>query len=360
MTKRFIWLVALAILFLVHGTAQAEPPPVQKKLPRVVILATGGTIAGTGASSTQTAGYKAATVGVEQMIIAVPQLRNIAQIKAEQVSQIASENMNDEIWLKLAKRINELLRRYDVDGIVVTHGTDTLEETAYFLNLVVRSTKPVVVIGAMRPSTAISADGPMNLYNAVLVAGSEDAMEKGVLITMNDQILGAREATKMSTYGLDAFRAPELGFIGYVHNGEISFYRTPARRHTIHSEFDVTSAKSLPHVDIVYGYAGSARVPIDAFVAANTQGIVHAGTGNGSLSDNAKAGLIDARKKGVLIVRSSRTGSGPVARNGEANDDALDFISSDSLNPQKARVLLMLALTRTRDSKKIQKMFFEY
>ncbi|HET7098132.1 MAG TPA: type II asparaginase [Casimicrobiaceae bacterium] len=326
-----------------------------------MILATGGTIAGTGATSTTTVGYTAATVGVDRLIQAVPELKTVANVKGEQVFQIASENMNNDYWLKLAKRVNALLKQDDVDGIVITHGTDTIEETAYFLNLVVKSKKPVVIVGAMRPSTAMSADGPINLYNAAILAGSEAAVGKGVLVMLNDQINGAREVTKTNTANADTFRSWELGFLGYMQDNKPYFYRQSTRKHTADTEFDVSNLDTLPAVDIVYGYANMNRIPIDAFVAAGDKGIVHAGVGDGSLARPAvEPALVDARKKGVIIVRSSRVGNGIVARNGEAKDDDLDFVVSDTLSPQKARILLMLALTKTNDTKAIQQMFYTY
>ena len=331
------------------------------KLPNVMILATGGTIAGTGATSTTTVGYTAATVAVDRLIDAVPELKKVAVVKGEQVMQIASENMNNEAWLKLAKRVNELLARDDVDGIVITHGTDTIEETAYFLNLVVKSRKPVVIVGAMRPSTALSADGPINLYNATILAGSEEAIGKGVLVILNDQINGAREVTKTNTANADTFRNWEMGFLGYMQDNKAHFYRQSTRKHTVDTEFDISKLDVLPAVDIVYGYANMNRIPIDAFVAAGDKGLVHAGAGDGSLARPAvEPALIEARKKGVIVVRASRVGNGIVARNGEADDDKMDFVVSDTLNAQKARILLMLALTKTSDTKEIQRMFYTY
>jgi L-asparaginase len=330
-------------------------------LANVMILATGGTIAGTGATSTTTVGYTAATVGVARLIEAVPELKKVANVKGEQVFQIASENMNNDNWLKLAKRVNELLAQDDVDGIVITHGTDTIEETAYFLNLVVKNKKPVVIVGAMRPSTAISADGPINLYNAVTLAGSEEAVGKGVLVVLNDQISGARDVTKTNTANADTFRSWELGFLGYMQDNRPYFYRVSTRKHTVDTEFDVSKLESLPQVDIVYGYANMNRIAVDAFVAGGAKAIVHAGVGDGSLARPAvEPALIEARKKGVIIVRSSRVGNGIVARNGEAKDDEMDYVVSDSLNPQKARILVMLALTKTANTKEIQRMFYTY
>lgn len=329
-------------------------------LPRIVILATGGTIAGVGATATTTVGYSAAKVGVERLVSAVPELSGIARVSGEQVMQIASENMTPADWLILSKRVNQLLSRDDVDGIVITHGTDTLEETAYFLNLTVRSSKPVVLTGSMRPSTAISADGPMNLYNAVLLAGSADARGKGVLVTLNDQISAAREVTKTNTTTPDTFKTPDIGFLGYITGGQVLFYRTTTKRHTADSEFDVTKTGALPEVHIIYGYAGVTRSMLDAVVGKGAAGVVNAGTGDGSMSDVMKAAYRDTRRKGVVVVRSSRVGSGLVARNGEVKDDEYDFVTAGNLNPQKARILLMLALTKTKDAKEIQRMFMTY
>ena len=355
---RWLWTLCTVVALLVASPALAREAG---KLANVMILATGGTIAGTGETSTTTVGYTAATVGVQRLIDAVPELKKVANVRGEQVFQIASENMNNEYWLKLAKRVNELLKQDDVDGIVITHGTDTIEETAYFLNLVVKSRKPVVIVGAMRPSTAISADGPVNLYNAATLAASEEAVGKGVLVVLNDQINGAREVTKTNTANADTFRNWELGFLGYMQDNAPHFYRTSTRRHTADSEFDVANLDKLPDVDIVYGYANMNRVAVDAFVNAGDKGLIHAGVGDGSLARPAvEPALIDARKKGVVIVRASRVGNGIVARNGEAKDDELDFVVSDTLSPQKARILLMLALTKTNDTKQIQRMFYTY
>jgi L-asparaginase type II len=347
-------LFACLFLLVLHAGAQAAG------LPNVVILATGGTIAGTGATSTTTVGYTAAKVGVDALIKAVPEMSKIANVSGEQVFQIASESMTNEHWLTLAKRVNALLAQPNVDGIVITHGTDTLEETSYFLDLVVKSKKPVVLVGSMRPSTAISADGPINLYNAVALAGSPEAVGKGVLVALNDQINAAREVTKTNTVTADTFKTTELGMLGYIVSGKAHFYRQSLRKNTLDTEFDVSNLAALPAVDVAYSYANVGTTAIDAFVAAGDQGIVHAGTGDGSLPARTKPALVAAHKKGVIIVRSSRVGQGIVARNGEANDDELDFVVSDTLNPQKARILLMLALTKTHDTKEIQRMFYTY
>lgn len=354
-------LVGLALICLVLFSFQmAFAADAPDKKPNVKILATGGTIAGSGASTTTTIGYTAAVFPVDALINNVPELKTVANVSGEQIAQIASENMTNKVLLKLAKRINELLASDDVDGIVVTHGTDTIEETAYFLDLVVKSNKPVVIVGAMRPPTAMSADGPINLYNSVILAGSKEARGKGVLVCLNDAINSGREVTKTNTFMADTFKAPELGYLGYMQGGKPYFYRESTRKHTTQTEFDITGMTELPRVDIVYGYGNNSRVAVDAFVNAGAKGIVHAGVGDGSLFTETKEGLIDAQKKGVVIVRSSRVGNGITARNGEANDDQLHFVAADSLNPQKARILLMLALTKTNDPSEIQRMFWEY
>jgi len=351
----FVTLCLLVVCLQVVAFA-AEAP----EKPNVVILATGGTIAGAGVSSTTTVGYTAAVTAVDKLISNVPELTKVANVRGEQVFQIASESITMENWLTLAKRVNQLLAQDNVDGIVITHGTDTLEETAYFLDLVVKSEKPVVLVGSMRPGTAMSADGPLNLYRAVILAGTKEAAGNGVMVMLNDTIHSGREVTKTITDRVDTFQAPIIGAIGVFTGDKPVFYRQSLRKNTVATEFDVTNLTSLPRVDIVYHYAGNAGTMIDAAVNAGAKGIVHAGTGNGSIGKAEYPAVENALKNGVVIVRSARVGSGIIARNGEANDDKYGFIASDNLNPQKARVLLMLALTKTTDVNEIQQMFWKY
>lgn len=330
------------------------------KKPVVAVLATGGTIAGRADSDTATIGYKAAVFGVDKLLADVPALAQAAEIRAEQAFQMASENMTPAHWVALGKRAAQVLKDPEVAGVVITHGTDTLEETAYFLHLTLKTDKPVVLTGSMRPATALSADGPLNLYNAVRLAASPEARGKGVLIMLNDAIHPARETTKTNTFATDTFRAPDSGPLGCMQLGRPLFYRLPGRAHTLSTEFDIEALEALPLVEIVYGYAGSHARQVEAAQAAGAGGVVVAGTGNGSLSDGMKAALITARSKGLAVVRSSRTGSGVVTRNGEVDDEALGFAAADNLNPQKARILLALALTRTSDPLLIQGMFERY
>ena len=347
-------LLAAALALSMAGSAFAA------QLPNVAILATGGTIAGTAASSTQVTGYKAGDLAIQTLIDAVPAIKDYANVTGEQIVKISSNNMTDEVLLKLAKRCNELLADPKISGIVITHGTDTLEETAYFLNLTVKSKKPVVVVGAMRPATAISADGPMNLLNAVKLAADPNAQDRGVLIALNDQINAAREGTKTNTTNVDTFQAPTLGVLGVVAGGQNYFLRDTAMKHTHETDFDVSKIDKLPRVDIVYSHASDDRVLVDAAVKAGAKGIISAGSGNGSIHKDAEVGLADAVKKGVVVVRSSRVGSGIVTPQGPENYTKAGFLVSYSLNPQKARLLLQLALTKTSDPKKIQEMFAKY
>ena len=330
-----------------------------KDLPNIVILATGGTIAGSAESATQ-AGYTSGQVGIETMIAAVPGIKDLANITGEQLSNVGSQDMSIEIWFKLTNRINELLATDKVDGIVITHGTDTQEETAYFLNLVVKSDKPVVTTGSMRPSTAVSAEGPLNLYNAVAVAANPKSKGHGVMVVMNDQIHSAQAVTKTNTTSVQTFMSPMQGLMGAVIYGQLEFYRQPHGIHTIDSEFSIEGVKELPRVDIIYMDVGATPDLIDFSIKAGAKGIVIAGVGNG----NMNAAMLETCKKatanGIVVVRSTRVPTGYVLRNAEVNDDENGTIASDELNSQKSRVLLMLALLKKRSPEDIQKLFYTY
>ena len=327
--------------------------------PNIAIIATGGTIAGAGQSQTN-AGYEPAVLPVERLLKSVPQINEIATVTGVQAFQIASQDMTDKYWLMLARKVDELLSTAGTDGVVITHGTDTMEETTYFLNLVIHSKKPVVLTGAMRPPTSLSADGPLNLFNAVAVAASSEAAGKGVLIAMNDTILGAREATKTHTTNTATFQAPVYGALGQVYYGSVHFYRQSTRRHTWQSEFNIEDLKDLPRVDIIYGHENNTADHVNASVRSGVAGLISAGVGNGNQQNVTLKALIEAAKRGITVVRSSRTGSGRVTLGAEVNDEKYGFIVADNLSPQKSRILLMLALTKTRDRDEIQKMFFEY
>ncbi|WP_169754580.1 type II asparaginase [Campylobacter curvus] len=345
--------ICKVVFFMLLGATMAFAKPT------IYILATGGTIAGSGSGALDSS-YTSGTVTVDKLIAAVPEINKIATIKGEQISNIGSQEMNNEVWLKLAKRVNELLNSGKADGIVITHGTDTMEETAYFLDLVVKSDKPVVMVGAMRNSGSLSADGPLNLFNAVNVAMSKDSVGKGVVVTMNDEIHAAREVTKTNTTGVDTFKSPNAGKIGTVFYGNVKYYMTPARKHTTKSAFDIEKIKELPRVDIIFSHSNDNPDFINLAVANGTKGIVNAGMGNGNPFPSALEALGEAVKKGVVVVRDSRVGSGETTMNGEVDDTKYGFLTSDNLNVQKARVLLMLALATTNDKAKIQEFFLTH
>jgi glutamin-(asparagin-)ase len=351
---------ALALLLLLPTALQAKEVETQTKLANVVVLATGGTIAGAGASAANSATYQAAKVGIEQLIAGIPELSKLANVRGEQVMQIASESITNDNLLQLGRRVSELADSKDVDGIVITHGTDTLEETAYFLNLVEKTDKPIIVVGSMRPGTAMSADGMLNLYNAVAVASSKEAHGNGVLVTMNDEIQSGREVSKMINIKTEAFKSP-WGPLGMVVEGKSYWFRLPAKRHTMDSEFDIKNIKSLPDVEIAYSYGNVDDTAYKALAQAGAKAIIHAGTGNGSVSSRVVPSLQALRKDGVQIIRSSHVNAGGfVLRNAEQPDDKYDWVVAHDLNPQKARILAMVALTKTNDSKELQRMFWEY
>jgi L-asparaginase len=329
----------------------------QKKT--IYVLATGGTIAGTGTSGVSSA-YKSGEISVEQLLSAVPEIKDIANIKAEQVANIGSQDMNDAIWLKLAKRVNQLLAQKDVDGIVITHGTDTQEETAYFLNLTVKSDKPVALVGSMRPSTAKSADGPRNIYNAVACVIAPESVGRGVVVVMDDEILGSDDLSKTSTLNVGTFKNPNYGHLGIVYNGKPIYTRSSVKKHTSKSEFDIANVNALPRVEIILSYSNATDLFVKSAIQGGAKGIVTAGVGNGNMTTEMLNALGAAAKKGVAVVRSSRILEGPTAQWDEIDDDKMNFTAAWYVNPYRARVLLMLALTKTTDYKEIQRIFTEY
>jgi len=347
---KFIFL-SIAFLFVGNNiTAQKN----------IYILATGGTIAGAQADP-DNPGYKAGSFNVQDLIDAVPELKTIANLVGEQVSDIGSQDMNDSIWLKLGRRVNELLATPSVDGIVITHGTDTYEETAYYLNLIVDSDKPVVLVAAMRPATSISADGPMNLFMGVVVATHEEAKNRGVLCVMNDEIHYAAEITKTMTVNPATMKSPNRGLAGKVDDEIVRFFSPTVKRHTTNSEFRIAdNLVELPQVDIIYAHSNMKRTLIDAAVKSGARGIIIAGVGDGNMTTEALESCIEYAKKGIIVVRSTRVGSGAVKRNIEVNDDKYGFVAAMELNPQKARILLQQAILQTSDIKEIQRMFDEY
>src|SRR5262245_9423161 len=350
-------LAAVGLITVAVACAQSASQPGKK--PHVVIVATGGTIAGSASSGTS-AGYTSGAVGVDVLIQAVPQMKDLADVTGEQIASIGSQDMNDEVWLKLGKRVNEILAKPDVAGIAITHGTDTMEETSYFLNLVVKSDKPVVLTGSMRPSTAMSADGPLNIYNAVAIAADPKARGRGVLVTVDDDIHSGHDIIKTHTTDVGTMSSGEAGLIGASLFGKDTWFRVPAAVNTSKSEFSITNVTALPRVDIIYAHANMSPDIITSAVQNGAKGLVIAGVGDGNMTAPSVDAIKTVIAKGVVVVRSSRTNGGIIRRNIELNDDQIGTVASMELNPAKARVLLQLALLKTKDPKAIQGYFDRY
>jgi L-asparaginase len=361
--RSFSLVIAIFASGLVGTAACRGQEKASNDLPLVWVLSTGGTIAGAGASSTNVAEYKAGSILGEDLIKAVPEIKQYANVKVEQIVNVSSTDVTLDNLFTLANRINAIFAKDPTAaGVVLTHGTSTLEETAYFLNLTIKHERPVILVGSMRPATAISADGPLNLLNAVRAAISSEARGKGVLVVMNDEINGARDVTKTNTHRVETFRSPELGFLGYVDEDKVTFYRASTKRHTVNSEFDVSNIREFPKVEIIYSYIEPSVIMIHALHSSGVKGMIFAGTGAGvlptSLKEALRTILSSPSEPKPVLVRSSRTGNGRVI--GRKEYDDLGFISADTLSPQKSRILLMLALTRTNDLSEIRRMFSEY
>jgi L-asparaginase len=348
--KRIIQFIIVIIITL-NVTAQ--------NLPRVKILATGGTIAGAGTSADR-AGYKAGALPIDELLNAVPQIHKVANVTGEQIASVGSQDMSIEIWKNLAVRINEIFEKNEADAVVITHGTDTQEETSYFLDLTVHYKNAVVITGSMRPATGISADGPKNLYDAVTVAASPKSKGKGVLVCFNESIFDGRDVVKVSTTKLNAFMSPNTGAIGQVYDGKVEYYSAALREVNVGSPFKVSKDSKFPRVDIVYMYADATADLINASVSTGAKAIVIAGVGNGNFNKALMDAVKAAIAKGVIVCRASRCLSGRVVLEDEINDKELGTIVSDDLNPQKARVLLILGLTVTQDKNQLQQYFFKY
>jgi L-asparaginase len=354
---------ALLVVVAAASRANAAQAPAARTAepPRVRLVATGGTISNrTGERLT-----------AEELVKAMPGVERYARPEYEQFANLASSQLTLDQWLGLARRINELFATdLDLGGIVVTSGTDTLEETAYFLNLTVRSPKPVVVVGSMRNPSTLGYEGAANLLEGFRVAASPEARGKGVLVVLNDEINAAREVTKTDALRLNTFQSRGYGVLGVVDADRVVFYRNPVKRHTTASEFDVASVTRLPRVDVVLAYQGADGDLINAAVDRGAQGIVMAGAGAGATSGTQREGEIYAVKKGVVVVTTTRTGSGRIApqRGGTGRGESAQltleeqrrFVAGEDLLPVKARVLLMLALTKTKDPAEIQRIFSEY
>jgi L-asparaginase len=352
MTRTTCLVMTLAAL-LVASTAEAQGTM------KVTVLATGGTIAGAQAAD-GSHGYKAGSFDIKDLISAVPNIEKLASITGEQVVNIGSQDMNEQVWMTLARRLNQAVQSPGTDAVIITHGTDTMEETGDFLDLVVKTEKSIAMVGSMRPATAISADGPSNLYNGVAVAVSRGALGRGVLVVLDDQIDYARNVVKTNTSEVQAFASVNRGPAGVSNTGHVTWFAPLDKKHGMTSEFSIDGLTTLPRVDIIYAHAGMNPDLIDPAVRLGAKGLVTAGVGDGNMTSAALERVTAAARAGVVVVRSSRLAAGIVYRNNEINDDKLGLVASEELNPSKVRVLLMLALTKTSDVARIQTMFDTY
>ncbi len=320
----------------------------QNKLPLVVVVATGGTIANT----------PSGRLHAGEVADAIPALRSVAQLEVEELIRVASSAVNVEDWLRLAKRINEILAKPEVKGVVVTHGSNTVEETAYFLSLTVKSDKPVVLTAAQRQFTTLSSDSPKNFLQAVRVAASEEAWGKGALVVTNDVINAARDVSKDISTRLETYSSRDIGALGFVDDDQITFYRVPVKQHTRATPFDVLRLQKLPRVDIIYTYAGADGALIEAAVVQGAAGLVIAGFPTGSATPVMDDAIRRVAAKGIAVVMTNRGGMGRVMD--KKRSETRPLIWGDNLTPVKARVLLMLALTASRDPAALQQMFEKY
>ncbi len=331
-------------------------------LPRVGLILTGGTIDSVGTDRLDLAWYIEAgkRLNTGELLGQLPELKSIAAVQEIPFRRLPSQALIDKDWLDLVRKIHSIFEDEQADGIVITHGTNTLEETAYFLNLTLKTDKPVVIVGSMRPSSAISADGYLNVVNAVRVAADPGSRGRGCLVVMNDAIFNARDVTKNATYRVEAFQSRDLGPLGFADaDGKVMYYHQSMRPHTVQTEFDVRHFQELPRVDVVLSYVGADGSMIDAAANAGAKGIISAATGAGRPTPAEDIAFDKAYKeKGMLMCLCSRVASGRVVRSPGLTKRG--FVAGDNLQPWKARLLLSLALTRTSNADEIQRMFDTY
>ena len=334
----------------------------EERRPRVYLIGTGGSISFVGRERTDyiNASYDNQLPSIPEMLDRVTESMEWAEVRAEQFLNVGSTEVGPSHWLALAKRINTIFREDpEAAGVAITHGTATLEETAYFLNLTVKGRNPVVVTGAMRPPTGMGTDTDVNLMDCIRVAAAPQSAGRGVLTVLNNEIQAARDVTKTDSYRLETFRSNQLGLLGYADSdGEVVFYRTTTKAHTQDTEFDLEDVAELPRVDIAFSYAGADGLLVDALAGAGVPGIVAAGLGSGGSPPAFMAALRKAMERGVKVVIATQVGNGRVMRT--RRFDEAGYIAADNLSPKKARILLMLALTRTSQSEEIQRMMLTY
>jgi L-asparaginase len=328
--------------------------------PKVAVIGTGGTIASIGKTPLDIYDYGAnkTMIEVDEILKLFPEVNDVAEVVPVPYRAIPSPSVGFAEWKELVLKIDELAADPDLDGIVITHGTASLEETAYMLHLTMKADLPVVVIGSQRPSSALSTDAGFNLVNGIKVAGHPEARGMGVMTLLNDEIQCAREVTKTSTFRMQTFQSPDFGCLGHADGDGVNFYRRPLRRHAPDTAFDLRTLDALPRVDIVYAYAGGDGVAAEAFVKAGAQGLISAGFAPGFCGPEAEDVFKQAVKDGVTVIQSTRAGSGRVAKTSRSVESGI--LPGDNLNPQKARILLALALTVTKDPEEISAIFKTY
>lgn len=341
-----IWRIAAAVLAFQISCAQA-----QDALPLIKVIATGGTIANT----------PSGRLHANDVLEAIPELKKIARLEVEEVIRVGSSSITVANWLTLAKRINAVVKIDDVKGVVVTHGSNTVEETGYFLSLTVKSDKPLVLTAAQRQFTTLSSDSPKNFLQAVKVAASDEARGKGALVVANDTIHAAREVTKLISYRLETYSSKDVGVLGFVDEDQVSFYRVPTKKHTAATPFDVSQLQKLPRVDIIYSYADADGVLIEAAVEqGKADGLVIAAFPTGSPTPAMDEAIKKVMAKGIPVVITNRGGMGRVRDTRARPGEQSPYLWGDNLTPQKARILLMLALTRTKEPRELQRLLNEF
>jgi L-asparaginase type II len=335
-------------------------PAALKSKPHIRLISLGGTISGTAKERLNVTDYGAPRLGPQDWVDALPELFLYARVSVEDLRASGEPPVSDTAhWLSVARRLQELAEDDDIDGLVITHGTNIMVETGYFMSLLVNIRKPIVFVGAQRPWTGLSGDGPLNMVNAFRVAASPDAIGKGVLHAMNQNIHAIRDVTKTSAYRVHTFQAVDTGVLGVADPDIVKFYAEPTRKHTFRSEFNIRSMPSeLPSVEVLYAYHQTPGYLVDALVAHGVKGIVVDGTGAGSIPGSMTEAIKKAQEKGVIVVATARTRGGRVQETPRRT--SAHVVAGDNLPPEKARILLQIALTQTTDLKELQRIFHDY
>jgi len=347
MKAKYLFIISLIITLFFCSNTIAELKTIQ-------LITTGGAISGT-QKNMLSGKFKLGARNAETLVASNIEILELADIRFNELYNLPSQEITTKHWIKLAKEIEKAVNDITIDAVVITHGTDTLDETAYFLNLTIKTKKPIIITGAIRAALHPSSDSAQNLIDSVRVAINDKAKSKGVLVVSNGKIISARQVQKNYNHSLDAIESSEIGLLGYVHNEIVDFHTTSIKKHTLYSEFDIKTISDLPEVDIIYTYAGGTNLHITKPI----KGLVVAGVGAGNMNKETIKKLKELQKNNIQVVRSTRNIGAPLysSQSSEINDKFLNFISSNNLSPQKARILLMLSLEKTKDPSKIRSYF---